>query len=87
MLRQLFFFFILFCLRLIDWVDGVNVVDAAIPYLKNPQLDPRFRVYFSKEWCDALQLSVRNFLCAVFNGTHILQLNYTLSFFSVPSFL
>ncbi|CAK9176943.1 unnamed protein product [Ilex paraguariensis] len=29
----------------------------AIPYLKNPNFDPRFRLYFSKEWFDALHLS------------------------------
>ncbi|KAJ9541308.1 hypothetical protein OSB04_027814, partial [Centaurea solstitialis] len=29
----------------------------AIPYIKNPSLDPLFRVYFSKEWFDALRLS------------------------------
>ncbi|KAJ0967545.1 hypothetical protein J5N97_024462 [Dioscorea zingiberensis] len=34
----------------------------AIPYIKNPSLDPQFRVYFSKEWFDALHLSFRNFL-------------------------
>nr|POE80431.1 wd repeat-containing protein 91 like [Quercus suber] len=33
----------------------------AIPYIKNPNLDPEFRIYFSKEWCEALRLSVRNF--------------------------
>lgn len=46
---------------------------AAIPYLANPRLDPQFRVYFSKEWFDALHLSFRNFLSEVFNGTHILE--------------
>ncbi|KAK7831150.1 wd repeat-containing protein 91, partial [Quercus suber] len=29
----------------------------AIPYIKNPNLDPEFRIYFSKEWCEALRLS------------------------------
>ncbi|XP_050222031.1 uncharacterized protein LOC126672132 [Mercurialis annua] len=43
----------------------------AIPYLKNPKLDPQFRVYFTKEWCDALRLSVRNFFSEIFNGTRI----------------
>ncbi|XP_073526438.1 WD repeat-containing protein 91 homolog [Phyllobates terribilis] len=44
----------------------------AIPYLKNPSTDPRFRIYFSKDWFDALHLSVRNFLSMIFNGSHIL---------------
>ncbi|OAY66856.1 WD repeat-containing protein 91 [Ananas comosus] len=40
-----------------DWLPWF-----VIPYLKNPSLDPQFRVYFSKEWFDALFLSFRNFL-------------------------
>ncbi|PWA49402.1 WD repeat-containing protein 91 [Artemisia annua] len=42
-----------------------------ISYVKNPSLDPIFRVYFTKEWFDGLNLSVRNFLSEVFNGTRI----------------
>nr|GEV28979.1 WD repeat-containing protein 91 homolog isoform X1 [Tanacetum cinerariifolium] len=42
-----------------------------ISYVKNPSLDLVFRVYFTKEWFDALNLSVRNFLSEVFNGTRI----------------
>lgn len=49
---------------------------AAVPYLKNPALDPRFRVFFSKEWFDALLLSFRNFLSEVFNENHILSLQF-----------
>ncbi|KAL8170427.1 hypothetical protein V2J09_022231 [Rumex salicifolius] len=30
----------------------------AIPYLKSPSTDPRFRIYFSKDWFDALHLSI-----------------------------
>ncbi|XWS50423.1 hypothetical protein CRYUN_Cryun12cG0086500 [Craigia yunnanensis] len=40
----------------------------AIPYLKNPSLDPQFRVYFSKEWYEALRLSVRNFFSEIFSA-------------------
>ncbi|XP_077251194.1 uncharacterized protein LOC143890414 isoform X2 [Tasmannia lanceolata] len=43
----------------------------AIPYLKNPSLDPQFRVYFSREWFDALVVSFRNFLSEIFNGIRI----------------
>ncbi|XP_024027553.1 WD repeat-containing protein 91 [Morus notabilis] len=43
----------------------------AIPYVKNPSSDPKFRTYFSREWFDALHLSVRNFFSAIFNGTRI----------------
>lgn len=44
-----------------------------MPYLKNPKFDPHFHVYFTKEWYEALHVSVRNFFSEVFNGTHILH--------------
>ncbi|KAG7981397.1 hypothetical protein I3843_05G231900 [Carya illinoinensis] len=43
----------------------------AIPYIKNPNLDPEFRIYFSKEWYEALRISVRNFFSEIFNGTRL----------------
>ncbi|XP_056160169.1 uncharacterized protein LOC115668760 [Syzygium oleosum] len=43
----------------------------AIPYVKNPSLDPQFRLYFSKEWYEALRVAVRNFFDEIFNGTRI----------------
>ncbi|XP_075095612.1 uncharacterized protein LOC107810477 isoform X4 [Nicotiana tabacum] len=43
----------------------------AIPYIKTPQSDPLFRIYFSKEWSNALHLSLRNFVSKMFNGTRI----------------
>ncbi|XP_022739074.1 WD repeat-containing protein 91 homolog isoform X5 [Durio zibethinus] len=49
-------------LKSYDWTPWF-----AIPYLKNPNMDPQFRVYFSKEWYEALRLSVRNFFSEVFN--------------------
>ncbi|KAM1126875.1 hypothetical protein ACFX2B_041495 [Malus domestica] len=45
----------------------------AIPYVKKPNSDPEFRIYFSREWYEALRLSVRNFFSEIFNVTHILQ--------------
>ncbi|CAL9008794.1 unnamed protein product [Prunus brigantina] len=39
----------------------------AIPYVKKPNSDPEFRIYFSKEWYEALRLSVRNFFSEIFN--------------------
>ncbi|KAL3521588.1 hypothetical protein ACH5RR_019737 [Cinchona calisaya] len=32
-------------------------IPAAIPYLKNPHLEPQFRMYFTKEWYNSLHLS------------------------------
>ncbi|CAH9070596.1 unnamed protein product [Cuscuta epithymum] len=43
----------------------------AIPYHKSPHLDPEFRLYFSKEWINTLQLSVRNFLSKMLHDTRI----------------
>lgn len=43
----------------------------AMPYVKNPSTDPQFRVYFSKEWYEALRVAVRNFFDEIFNGTRI----------------
>ncbi|KAG9448416.1 hypothetical protein H6P81_014544 [Aristolochia fimbriata] len=45
----------------------------AIPYVKNPNLEPQFRVYFSKEWFDTLLISFRNLISEIFNGIHILE--------------
>uniref|UniRef100_A0A9I9CQC0 WD repeat-containing protein 91 homolog n=1 Tax=Cucumis melo TaxID=3656 RepID=A0A9I9CQC0_CUCME len=43
----------------------------ALPYLKNSKFDPNFRVYFTKEWYEALHVSVRNFFSEVFNEPRI----------------
>lgn len=43
----------------------------AVPYIKNPSLDPQFCAYFSKEWFEVLQLSFQNFLSEIFSGTRI----------------
>lgn len=49
-----------------DWTQWF-----VIPYVKNPQLDPQFRVFFGKEWSQALHLSVRNFFSEIFNATRL----------------
>lgn len=41
--------------------------------MQNPNVDPRFQVYFSKEWLDTLMVSFRNFLSEVFDNIHILE--------------
>ncbi|KAJ4774264.1 WD repeat-containing protein 91 [Rhynchospora pubera] len=52
-----------------DWLPWF-----AITYMKNPSLDPQFRVYFSKEWLDTLIESFRNFLSEIFSGTRVPEL-------------
>ncbi|GAB2293988.1 hypothetical protein Dimus_028204 [Dionaea muscipula] len=44
--------------------------DVAITYSKSPSLEPQFRIYFSKEWLDALRLAARNFLSQMFVVTY-----------------
>jgi hypothetical protein len=69
------FFLLLFCneIYVLNCNDEILYCIAAIPYVKNPQLDPEFRIFFSKEWYQALHLSVRNFFSEIFNATHILH--------------
>ncbi|OIW12540.1 hypothetical protein TanjilG_04704 [Lupinus angustifolius] len=43
----------------------------AIPHMKNPNLDPEFKIFFTKEWYEALRLSVRNFFSEIFNATRL----------------
>ncbi|XP_057528026.1 uncharacterized protein LOC130806828 isoform X3 [Amaranthus tricolor] len=43
----------------------------AIPYLKHAATDPQFHIYFSKDWFDALHLSLRNFLSQMFSSTRM----------------
>lgn len=43
----------------------------AIPYMRNPSMDPQFRVFFSKEWLDTLLVSFRNFLSEIFSGIRL----------------
>ncbi|WJX14439.1 hypothetical protein P8452_04702 [Trifolium repens] len=47
-----------------DWTQWF-----AIPYVKNPQLDPEFRIFFSKEWYQALHLSISSEM----NATNLLK--------------
>ncbi|ESR35310.1 hypothetical protein CICLE_v10004767mg [Citrus x clementina] len=75
-----------------DWTSWF-----AIPYLKNPSLDPQFRIYFTKEWFEALRLSVRNFFnimiftnsisFIVINLPSIWCMNMVLTKLSLPALL
>ncbi|EGC31308.1 hypothetical protein DICPUDRAFT_95539 [Dictyostelium purpureum] len=50
----------------------------ALPYIKNPQLDPFFEVYFTKNWTESFSLSLKNFLTTIFKNIplpKILQFN------------
>jgi len=66
-----FFFFVL--KFEFEFDDEILYCIAVIPYVKNPQLNPEFRIFFGKEWNQALHLSVRNFFSEIFNATHILH--------------
>jgi WD40 repeat protein len=40
----------------------------ALPYMKNPENDIHFRVFFSKTWYEAFTLSLHNFLSVIFQN-------------------
>ena len=44
-----------------EWKDWF-----ALPYVKDPQDNPSFSLYFSRQWQDTLYLSLNNFLSVVF---------------------
>jgi len=46
-----------------EWKDWF-----ALPFLKDPQDNPSFTIYFSRQWQDTLMLSLHNFLALVFQG-------------------
>jgi len=46
-----------------EWKDWF-----ALPFLKDPQENPSFTIYFSRQWQDTLMLSLHNFLALVFQG-------------------
>lgn len=41
---------------------------TVLPYLKQPELDPQFRVFFSKSWAETFTLSLHNFLSTIFKS-------------------
>ncbi|EFA82464.1 WD40 repeat-containing protein [Heterostelium album PN500] len=50
----------------------------ALPYIRSPQSDPLFEVYFNKAWSEAFSSSLRNFLSTIFKNIplpKILQFN------------
>lgn len=39
---------------------------AAFPFVKNPEDNPTYSVYFSKQWHDTMLVSLHNFLATIF---------------------
>jgi len=39
----------------------------SIHYLSNPELEPEFEIYFSKEWCNDLRVSLQNLFSSAFH--------------------
>lgn len=37
-----------------------------LPYIKNPEEHPTFKVHFSRQWQDTLLVSLHNFLATIF---------------------
>jgi WD40 repeat protein len=46
----------------------------ALPYAKNPEGHPQFKLYFGKTWFDSLSHSLHNFLSSVFNAAQLPRL-------------
>lgn len=44
-----------------EWKDWF-----ALPFTKNPEANPTFRIYFSREWYQTLNTSLRNFFSTIF---------------------
>ena len=44
---------------------------AALPFTKNPDQHPTFRLYYSKEWLDTFQITLHNFFSTLFTSIHI----------------
>ena len=45
---------------------------TALPFTKNPEQHPTFKVYFSKEWADTFVVTLHNFFSTLFSCLHIL---------------
>ena len=44
---------------------------TALPFTKNPDQHPTFRLYYSKEWLDTFQITLHNFFSTLFTSIHI----------------
>lgn len=55
-----------------DWL--MNWCILALPFTKNPEANPTFRIYFSREWYQTLNTSLRNFFSTIFTYLRILEL-------------
>jgi WD40 repeat protein len=57
-----------------------------LPYIQNPENDPYFHVFFTKEWLEAFVVSLRNFLTLIFRNLPLPKiLAFQLSRFEEPS--
>jgi hypothetical protein len=54
---------------------------AALPFTKNPDQHPTFRLYYSKEWLDTFQITLHNFFSTLFTSIHIPFLYHPSTYF------
>ena len=45
---------------------------TALPYIRNPEQHPTFKMYYSKEWYDTFVVSLYNFFSIMMAGLRIL---------------
>ena len=54
------------------WIEKVFFLFSAIPFIKNPEQNVAFEMYFQRAWQDTFFLSLYNFLITLFHHMHIL---------------
>lgn len=53
-----------------------------LPYVKNPEENPTFKVHFTRQWQDTLLVSLHNFLATIFQVCLVfLQQEYVMNFY------
>ena len=57
----------------------------ALPFVKRPEVDPNFELFFTKQWFETFLLSLQNFLTTIFQSMR--ECSFFLSLFSFCSLL
>ena len=46
---------------------------SGLPFIKNPEQNPTFKLYYSREWLDTFTITMHNFFSTLFTCLHILS--------------
>ena len=55
------------------WDQTYTVEFAALPFIKNPEENPNFAVYFTRQWQDTMLISLHNLLAVTFQVSFPMQ--------------